>query len=121
MGFVKKKIESLKKYRDRAREVKKDLQEKRKSHFSDGKLDFKAWFGDIKEARKELLEIKKQEKENYDKLTEADRKRAKEIGNLWLEIIYFGLQVASRFVPMGAAANLVIRLLALVRIYKKKG
>lgn len=123
MGFIKrrieKKIESLKNYRDRARKVKKDLQEKRKIYFRDGNLDFKSWFGDLKEARKELLEIKRQEKENYEKLTETEKKRVKEIGNLWLEIIYFGLQVAARFTPIGPSANLVLRLISLVRLYRK--
>ena len=102
-----------------AMQVKKYLQEKRKVYFRDGNLDFKAWFGDLKAARKELLEYKKLEKENYDKMTSEERARVKEIGKVWLEVIYFGLQVASRFLPFGAAGNLVLRLLALVRLYRK--
>ena len=49
----------LKKYRDKAREVKKELQEKRKGYFKDGKIDFKQWRKDLEDAHAELKAYKK--------------------------------------------------------------
>jgi len=47
-------FKKLKKYRDKAREVKKDLQKKRKEYVSKDGIDFKQWGKDLREARKEL-------------------------------------------------------------------
>ena len=111
-------FKKLKKYRDKAKEVKKGLQEKRKEYISKDGIDFKQWGKDLKEARKDLKDFRKENDISLIGLTPEQKEQRKKEMKLWLDVVYYALLIVGKFTPIGSVGTLILKLLSLVKLYK---
>jgi len=59
-------------------------------------------------------DIKKEKK----KLSEEQKKRNKEIRALWLDLGYWGMLTVAKFLPLGAPAQVILKIISLIKAYR---
>lgn len=91
----------------------------RRDYRTDEGYDWDAWKKDIKSGAKKLKEDRERIKEEKKKISREERERKKKVAKLWIDLLYYGLMVALKFVPLGSVANLVLTLLKIIRFNRK--
>lgn len=119
MNRLNDALKGVKKYRKKAKEVKKEIKQKAHDYRTPSGYDWQKWKADLQQGAKELREEREKIKAENKALSEKERERRKQATRLWIDVIYYGLTFALKFIPLGAGASMVLKLIGLMRFYRK--
>lgn len=112
-------LKGVKKYRAKAKEVKKKLKDKAADFRTDDGYDWDAWKKSIKDGAKELKAEREAIQAETRKLSKEKREKRKKEVALYLDIAFYGIQFLLKFIPLGSGAQLFLKILNLLKFYKK--
>jgi len=119
MSRLKEALKGVKKYRAKAKETKKRVKEKIHDYRTKDGYDWDNMISDIKKEGAALKAERKAIVAEQKALSKEERERRTKAFKLWCEVLYWALNVAIKFIPVGAPLTLILRVLTLLKFYRK--